>query len=412
MLGQVQDEKTRIYVSKNGTPEENVGKVLEMMGGIATVIGSTDIVIIKPNAQWVGHGGTNTDTIKGLIDLVLGADGFEGEIIIADNHHDDPDNSRAWTTTNRNGSFNLNELVEHYHVAGHFNVTKYHWRDAGLNPYPLQFRAGNGSVVSCPEDGDGYVWSTDEYSYQGRKVKMSYPIFTSSYSGVVIDFRNGVWMNGKYCDRPLKFINISALNHHSGAYAGVTASVKNYLGVVDMTCGRHGLKPKGYYNFHYIARGWSKNTFLGRLLERMIETHVIRRSSFLTKSLIRMSPLSGAIGGAVGYFIKTIRAADLNIIAAEFSGYEGRWKTPAHTRTVLASKDPVALDYYAAKHVLLPLGGSRSEWNDPDNLRGPFRQYLDMCHAEGIGSLNENQMVPYEHDFGNTTTGSRSSHNN
>jgi hypothetical protein len=61
-----------------------------------------------------------------------------------------------------------------------------------------------GGRVSSPEEGDGYVWSEEEYIYQGRKVKMSYPIFTSTYSGLTIDFKNGVWKDGKYIDRQIK----------------------------------------------------------------------------------------------------------------------------------------------------------------------------------------------------------------
>lgn len=390
---------SHIYVSKNGTPEQNMSKVIELMGGIKALIGKEDIVIVKPNAQWPGHAGTNANTIKEFIDLALNIPDFTGEIIIAENHHDDSDNSRAWTTEQRNGDYNLNELVEHYNSSGIPNVTKYHWRDGGPNPSPLQFRAGWGGVVSGPEDGDGYVWSNEEYVYRGRRVKMSYPIFTSSYSGTTIDFRNGAWKDGRYTSQPVKLFNFATIYSHPGIYAGVTASVKNYLGVVDMTCGEHGPEPPGYYNFHYIALGWPKDRLYGRVLERFLRARIIRRSQFLTRALRSMGPVSGAIGGAVGHFMKTIRMADLNVIAAEYVGHEGRGEPPAHTRTVLASTDPVALDYWAAKYMLLPLGGSKAKWNDPDNLDGPFRKYLDMCHAQGIGTLSESEMVVHKYDF-------------
>lgn len=390
---------SHIHISKDGAPEQNIAKVIEMMEDIEALIGREDIVIIKPNAQRPGHGGTNANTIKGFIDPVLNISNFSGEIIIAENHHDDPDNSRGWTTTKRNGDFNLNELIEYYQENGHPNVTKYHWRDGGSNPSPLQFKAGWGGIVSGPEEGDGYVWDDEEYVYRGRRVKMSYPIFTSAFSGITIDFKNGAWKDGRYTGQPVKFINMSTLNHHSGIYAGVTASVKNYLGVIDMTCGEQGPEPKGYYNFHYIALGWPKDTILGSILESLVRSKVVRKSISLTKAIRKIGPVSGAIGGAVGHFMKTIRMADLNIIAAEYAGYEGRWETPAHTRTVLASTDPVALDYYAAKYVLYPQGGSKAELNNPDNKNGIFRQYLELCHAQGIGTLDENQMVIHEYDF-------------
>jgi len=97
--------------------------------------------------------------------------------------------------------------------------------------------------------------------------------------------------------------------------------------------------------------------------------------------------------------MKTIRSADLNIIAAEYTGHEGRRRTPAHTKTVLASTDPVALDYYAGKYVVYPLGGKRAEDNNPDNPHGTFRKYLDLCHTQGIGTFNEREMVLRKFDF-------------
>ena len=398
-----QKDKTvvsHIYESKNGTPEQNVAKVIEMMGGIESIVGKNDIVIIKPNAQRAGgHGNTNTNAIKGLIDLILDIKNFSGEIIIAENHHDNPDNARGWTTKRRNGDFNLNELIDYYNTQGYKNVTKYHWRDGGPNPNYLQYPGGDGGIVSGPEEGDGYVWTDEEYEYKGRKTKMTYPIFTSSYSGTTIDLKNGAWKNGKYTGQPVKFINFAILSFHSTTF-GVTAAIKNYLGVVDMTCGEQGPMPPGYYNFHYISIGWSKDSVLSDFLENLTRSKYIRSSKFLTKAIRKVGPVhTWALGGAIGHFMKTIRKADLNIIDAEYCGPEGRWSKPAHTKTILASTDPVALDYYAAKYVLFPLGGSKAEFNDPDNLDGPFRKYLEGCYAQGIGTLDENQMVIHKFDF-------------
>jgi hypothetical protein len=388
-----------IYQSKNGTPEQNVAKVVEMIGGIESIISKEDIVLIKPNTQWRKHGVTNSNAIKGFIDLILNIPNFSGEIIIADNHHDHPDDARGWTTEQRNGDFNFNELVASYQENGYPNVTKYHWRDGGPNPNYLQFRAADGGIVSGPEQGDGYVWSDDEYTYQGRTTKMSYPVFTSSYSGMTIDFKNGVWKNGSYTDQPMKFINFAVLNHHSPTF-GVTASVKNYLGVVDMTCGEHGSKPEGYYNFHYISFGWDKNSGRGGLLENGTRSDMIRSSKLLTKAIKKVGPVNPeGVGGAVGRFMQTIRRADLNILAAEYVGPEGRTVNPIQTKTILASKDPVALDYYGAKTILLPLGGPRAIFNDPDNTGGPFHRYLESCCTEGIGTLDESRMVSHNFDF-------------
>ena len=36
----------------NGTPAENLAKVIELVGGIEKIVGSDDVVLIKPNVQW------------------------------------------------------------------------------------------------------------------------------------------------------------------------------------------------------------------------------------------------------------------------------------------------------------------------------------------------------------------------
>jgi len=363
-----------IYEAKNGTPEQNVKKVIEMMGGIETIIGKEDIVILKPNAQWWNQGTTNTDAMRGFIDLVLAIPNFKGELIIADNHQfyswKHGANIRGWSTQKRNGRFNLNELIDYFQKRGYRNVTKYSWISseicsADIHPEnQVQYCFAktrrklfekHGRVVESPANGDGYVWTDIEYRYDGKKTKMTYPIFTSEYSKTTIDFKNGAWRGGKYTGQPVKFINFAGLNHHS-KYAGVTSSVKNYLGCVDMSCGYIGTKPAGYVNFHFIG--------------------------------------VPGLGGAVGTFINTIRKADLNIITAELVGYSSRTDLDraARTKTMIASTDPVALDYYGAKQILYPLGGPVASLNDPDNKKGPFRQYLNLCAEQGIGTLEENKM--------------------
>ena len=390
---------TDIYESQNGTPEQNMAKILEMMGGIEALLGKNDIVIIKPNGQQIGHNMSNTNTIKEYIDQVLSIDGFKGEVIVCENHHHYKNNAAGWATTFRNGDYNLNELIDYYQSKGINNVTKYHWKDAGMVPDSRFTITDPGNIVSGPDEGDGYVWTEEEYSYQGKKVKMSYPIFTSAFSGVTIDFKNGAWKDGQYTGQPVKFINISALRNHSNT--GVTATVKNYLGVVDLSCGYHGVNPPGYYNFHYIAVDWPAIGIIRNSMKAFIARDFSEKQKLFRKIARFVGPQNGALGGAVGHFMKTIRRADLNIITAEYAGYEGRKRKPAHTKTVLASTDPVALDYYAAKYMLYPLGGKRAKDNNPDNPHGTFRKYLDLCHTQGIGTLNETEMVLHKFDFHN-----------
>lgn len=376
------NNRSTIYEAKNGTPEQNMAKVIEMMGGINRFIGTDDIVVLKPNAQWWNQGMTNTNTMKGFMELVLGIPGFKGEIIIAENHHHyslrNACNIRGWTTQHRNGDFNYNELIDYFQNKGYNNITKYHWVNAGLHfeekilknrlLRPIKetvktiFNWYRGKIVRGPEEGDGYVWTDIEYSYDGKKTKMTYPIFTSKSSNIIIDFKNGAWEDGAYTDQPVKFVNFAILNHHS-AFAGVTSSVKNYLGIVDLTCGYKGARPEGYVNFHYMG-------------------------------------IPG-MGGAIGTFMNTIRKADLNIVTAEWVGFGSRidTKLAARTNTIIASIDPVALDYYGAKYILYPLGGPVAVLNNPDNQGGPFRKYLELCCSQDIGTLDEKRMKIHKFDF-------------
>lgn len=380
-----------IYHAKNGTPQKNVSKVIEMMGGIEKFIGVNDIVVLKPNAQWWNQGRTNLAAMKGFMDLVLNIPGFKGEIIIAENQHfvdpslpeEEKDNVRGWTHFSEiNGDIdgvnhNLNTLIEMYQNNGHKNVTKSHWRDGGPRPKGKKPKASDGGIVSGPFEKDGYVWTDIDYVFspifglKKWKVKLSYPVFTSKYSGITIDFKDGAFMRdgkggGEHLpDRPLKFINFAVLNDHYHN-TGITSAVKNYMGVTDLSCGV--LKPEGYYNVHDCGgRFWGY-----------------------------------AKAGPIGLFMKTIRKADLNIVTAEWVGYGHRTDTSlaARKRTILASTDPVALDYYGAKYLVLPLGGPNVIYHDPDDSDSPISKFLKLTvETMGEGNLDESRTAVHIHDF-------------
>jgi len=383
---------SEIFLAKNGAPQQNVTKVIDMMGGISCLIGTNDIVILKPNAQWWNQGRTNLEAMKGFIDLVLSIPSFQGEIIIAENHHfmdeslsdSEKDNIRGWVHTGEiNGEIeginnNLNKLIEHFHKKGFQNVTKYHWRDGGPKRN-IWGNGQNGGIVESPADGDGYVWTDIDYTFRGFlgfkkwKVKMTYPIFTSAYSGITIDFKNGAYSRDEnggchyLSEKPIRFINFSALNTH-GKDTGITSSVKNYMGITDLSCGFWGLKPEGYFNVHACGE--------------------------------RFFPYAKA--GPLGYFMKNIRRADLNIVTAEWVGWGSRIdiKRATRMRTILASKDPIALDYYGAKHLLYPL--SKKKWHDPDNSESSTRKFLQLAlKTSGEGTLDERLMKINHFDFKN-----------
>lgn len=383
-----------VYKVSGGSPEENMAALISQIGGIDSLIGKKDIVVLKPNAQWWNQGMTNTDAMKQFMELVLDSEDFEGEIIIAENHQYNDYNGRGWSTDQPNGKFNYNQLIEHFNKLGYPNVTSYHWRGAGPNPEPIEGDddGSGGKRVKGPEDGDGYVWRDDIVytSPEGNHCWMTYPIFTSKYSGITIDLMNGAWKNGTYLkDRNVKFINFSAINHH-GFYCGVTASVKNLMGVVDMSCGFQAPLPEDTYNVHFIG----------------VKKYIKYASKFNRKYLWKFKYHFRAwayknfhyTGGALGKFMKDIRMPDLHIITAHWVGWGGRLddQRNSYPKTLLAGYDPVALDYIAAKYVLLnetPKNETKlRDLNDPDNVSGPFYRFLKECHNQGVGNLLEAKM--------------------
>ena len=396
-FGVDKDGFSRIYYSKNDSPEKNINKILEMIGGIKTLIGNEDIVILKPNAQWWNQGMTNTNAMKAFIETILSLNGFQGEIIIAENHQYDEPNSRGWTTEYKNGDFNLNELVHYFQNRGFPNVTKSHWRPVTPLLRTEQPNLCSSKIVEGPWQGEGYVYDKQltYISPLGRKCILSYPVFRSFYSGKLIDFRKGVWSKGEYSNQPVKFINFSAINHH-GPYVGVTASVKNYMGIVDMSCGHPRGLPSDYYNVHFIGvRG------LPDLYEKYVPWRIRQKiSSFLFSYQYKYFCHTA---GCLGSFMKKIRMADLNIITAHWVGFGSRLETKlsGYPKAIVAGRDPVALDYWTTKNILFPLTKKASseksfiELNDPDRLDGPFRKFLAACHAEGIGNLDDNNMKIY-----------------
>jgi len=392
-LGVDSDGMSKVYLAKGKAPEENMRDIVQMMGGIERLIGNDDIVVLKPNAQWWNQGMTNTNAMKAFIEAVLKIPGFGGEIIIADNHQYANPNSRAWVTHMRNGDYNYNELIEYFNAKGFRNVTKYHWQCAGPNPSPMQGDASCGSkIVKGPWEGDGYVWREDlvYISPLGRKCMLTYPIFTSKYSGMTIDFKEGAWKDGKYTGQPVKFINFSVLNHHDPHTCGVTASIKNYMGIVDMTCGFQGSTPKGFYNTHYIGI-------------RNLSLPFYKHMPWRIKKIVDQYNFKNFYhtGGVIGMFMREIRMANLNIITAHWVGYGSRTdpKFSGYPRAILASKDPVALDYVACKEILYPLTKKNDsrDWliklHDVSNKQGPFYKFLETCHNEGIGNIDPRKHV-------------------
>jgi hypothetical protein len=222
---------------------------------------------------------------------------------------------------------------------------------------------------------------------------LAYPVFTSDYSGITIDLKEGAFSKGINTGQPVKFINFAALNHHS-KYAGVTAAVKNFMGVVDMSCGYPAPYPEGTYNTHHIG---ASATFRWMARHR----HILRKipgfhELYEHPSIFRFR----FTGGVLGAFMKKVRRADLNIITAVTVGWGSRIDTAmaSRTDTLLASTDPVALDYYAAANVLLPATRKATEedyylrHNDSTRKEGVLFRFLEECRRE-LGGTSDPDLI-------------------
>jgi len=373
--------KVTLYRSVNGNPSENISKVMELMGGTEKIFGSDDIIIIKPNLQWWNQGAPNIACVSTLISMIMERPGgFRGEVVVAENNHRgaQPWNYAGWAQTfernsNIPGINNYNQLTDHLKKTYRERFSVCHWIDidsGGKRVYSPSVGAG---YVLCDGTGGVPLFSISNglASEKRRDVIMSYPIFKTD-KGTLIDLKNGIWSKGSYTGQPLKFVNCAALNHHS-FYCGPTSSIKNFLGVCDLSGGpdpnNKGKLINGYYNFHsFPFDKWSKG------------------------------PVPGMLGLEIGMFLNTIRKPDLNITTTEWIGLSTRTETPvAHAKTVCACTDPVALDYHTAKYILYP--NSHIQIHNPENTNGPLYHDLQKCSEQSGCVFDEHYVDIQSFDF-------------
>jgi hypothetical protein len=314
--------------------------------GSEGLIASDDVVIIKVNCQWDERGGTNTDLLKALIQALIDhPDGFTGEIIVSDNGQgeDRGSLSRGGSFTfPRNNALDTSQSIQD--VVDGFSgsrVSTYLWSDI-TETRAYEFSEG--------DMDDGYV--VEEMVHVSTGLMVSYPKFTTEY-GTHVSFKNGVWSveDGEYDSDGLKVINLSMLKSHS--VYGATASVKNYMGVpTDLLTGEIAGE---YLNTHRtIGRGG-----MGTL---MVNTRY-PVLNIIDSIWINPVPLNGP-------WTPYWKATQMNIITA--------------------SIDPIALDYWSVKNILLQnwenRSGEVSVSMDPDNTDdmdpGFFGNWLRLSRDE------------------------------
>jgi uncharacterized protein (DUF362 family) len=306
------------------------------------LIDADDVVLVKVNAQWSQRGGTNTDVLRGVVRrIVEHPDGFVGEIIVADNGQGLGNLDRSNNNAEDYGQ-SPQDIVDDFTAEG-WDISTMLWdaiRSTPVNEY------SQGDMTS------GYIVGDSDPDTQ---IRVSYPKFQSALL-TYISYKYGIWSpeSQGYDSDKLVVINMPVFKTHS-IYA-ITASVKNHMGVITKELGT--------------------------------DSHV-------------------AVGrGGMGTILAEVRMPDLTILdciwilARPGEGPYSSYATATRRNQLAASTDPVALDAWATKFIMIPQivenGYSYDDYHftqDPDNPESTFRHYLDLSMNEllaaGIDTTND-----------------------
>jgi len=310
--------------------------------GPSGLISADDVIIIKINCQWDERGGTNTDVLKSVIQaILLHPDGFNGEIIVADNGQaqNGPEGEGGSLEYNKNNAEDTAQSVQKVvdSFSGTYRISTYLW-DTITNNRVREYSEG--------DDEDGYIAGAEIDPFTGLLV--SYPKFKTQFD-THISFKMGIWdpIRKTYNSQRLKIINLPVLKSHKEY--GVSAAVKNYMGVT---------------------------------------------SARLTRELGADSHFTIGEGG-MGKQMAETRFPVLNIIDAIWvnttpgTGPYTSYDMATRTNVIAASSDPFALDYYAAKYILVPAARKQGIMEvsriDPDNVsEGSFGDWLRKSRDEAV----------------------------
>jgi hypothetical protein len=261
------------------------------------LIAADDIVLIKVNAQWKYRGCTNSDLVRGLIQRILDhPDGFSGEVVIIENGQG-------------RGSLNCDTSSAYADSRGvHANAN-----DESHTFLYLVGEVFKGKPVSAylfDPIRNNFIAADDHFNDGYRRLEnVSYPCFTTQ-RGTRVELREGVW-NGSAYQQNLKLINVPVLKHHDRGGSEITAALKHFYGLVSMSDGQSNAR-------HYSG-----------------------------------------LGETCGKMVVSIRPPVLNIIDAIWVSHKALEGYPEQdtfrANQILASQDPVALDFWAAKNVLYPI---------------------------------------------------------
>jgi hypothetical protein len=283
------------------------------------IVGSNDMVIIKGNFQWTSRNTTSTDRIKGLIWRILNhPGGFSGEILVCDNTQDIGTGINEDDNNSEDSLQSIMDVVNTFHAKG-YPIYCLDWN---------HIRVDVASEYSTGDYNDGYVYDA--------VTKISYPKFRSPSGNYYISLRYGIWdsLSEAYDSSLLCIIDFPVLKAHSSA--GATIAVKNWVGMLTTA----------YADERYGGSGSMHTTYF-----------------FGTYALIAR--------------VMAATFPRLSIVDAAWTTTYGPDNLTWVQRTdmLLASTDPVAASWYAAKFILTPIARYPNQAN-PDYPGGSYNVKL------------------------------------
>lgn len=292
--------------------------------GTNGLIAADDVVLLKVNAQWKYRGCTNSDLVRGLVRRILDhPDGFRGEVVIVENGQGR--GSLACDTSSAYGNSQVHANAENDQHSFLWLVNSL-FQDTRLSAYLLDPIRGT------------FISDTDHQTAGYRRLEnVSYPCFTTA-GGSRVELGQGIW-NGSSFGSNLKLINIPVLKHHDVGGSEITGSLKHVYGLVSMSDGQSNFR-------HY-----------------------------------------GGLGETSGKMMVTVHTPVLNIMDAIWVSHRALEGTPAsatfRANKIVASQDPVALDYWAALHILYPIDNNANHRPDYPGIDAWLSSALSTINGRG-----------------------------
>ncbi len=390
-------DRTRIAVAKGEAPAVNLDAVLARLGGIEQIVGRDDVVVISVSGQWWNQGMTSVAAIRRMVEQVMARPGFRGAIAIVDDPHfvrpEGGGLARGWMAPSaRNvdvgGWSSLGDLIPWaatlgvpVHVAGLVDAGAVDpelvgeaWGDAA---HAFGRYGGDGrGPIAAGDDRDGFAWDLDDVFQLKRswvgyaRTPTSWPRFTAGDR--VIDLREGVLRREGGAlvaeDRPLTLICMTpAVEHPAIGFAGAAHAP---MALVDLSAGVPGLDPRvaGYQAVDAFGAPRASWRMAGPLAHWC--AHVRKPALYVTcAAWIGVTPRKGA----------------------DPSRSEPRLDEACAARaaTLVAGTDPVAIDAWCVRHLMMPTEGASAaiyDLDNPDSRVSKFLRYYRQ--VAGAGTLD------------------------